>query len=484
MKLSFFILLRFLKRKNEGRSATLAGVGLLSVIFSSFALLVTVPVVQGFLQAYEQAVLAFNAHIIVMSDESTPNLAEVRDVLEKNQVTNAEIEYWKDHRFSYHLLNKIFGNKDSELHTEKNNLTVGPSGASFFRDKLGFLDNSLMDGLSRRGVVGMSPFFFREALALLPGEIKGVVLKAVDVEKVTQVYPLAFKALDPSDRGRVADAFKKTHVYPPIILGVDLYKKFFVRSAEKNPRNDASVRQVRLMIARDNILPNRVKDYAQTFEVVGTFESGLYEFDSEFVLTSIDTLRPLFNLHGDGNGMEVMLDDPDKAPFLAHQLESQLPAGFQVISWNELNAPLFSAMKLERSFFIIVMLGIVLIGSFNIIGIILMTLWSKKTDMALLSSLGFSSRKLKRLFSFYGLIFALLGTGLGALLAYFTLKLVSQWHLIRLDPQIYFVSELPVSWSPILWFTLIVSSVVLCYFTALFTARYALRQEGLLKTFR
>lgn len=322
-----------------------------------------------------------------------------------------------------------------------------------------------------QGIKATTPFIFREGLGVLPSEVEGVVIKGVDPQTMRQVYPIEFQALGEGDPvSRLEGPMGKA---PSVILGKALLEKFFPKGAPANP-------QIRVMVSKGKA--KSLKDLSETFSVVGTFDSGLNEFDSQFMLTSLAVMSSVFGANV--NGVEIMLDDPNKAPALARSLEAALPPAFQAISWDELNEPLFSAMKMEKNLFFIMMTLIILIASFNVMGVIFMLIFSRKPDIAILKALGGEKKAIVRAFLLNGLILGGLGILTGEILAAGLLFSLTRFQWFKLDPEIYFISHLPVEWSVMTWGLITGLAFVICYVISRFSAGTLVKQAAVVQTYR
>lgn len=323
-------------------------------------------------------------------------------------------------------------------------------------------------------VEGTSPFLFREGLGLVADGVTSVVLKGIDPGVMKKVYPVKYESYPPTAVLEESLAGP----LPSVIVGKELIQHFFPGGVGENP-------VITLLIPREGIDQKKgFRDYAQDFRVVGTFESGMYEFDSEFVLTSLEVMRNLFNLQVEASGLEVVLSDPARAPELARLIEKELPSGYQIISWDELNGALFSAMKMEKTLFLVIMLGIVVIASFSVIGIIMMTIWQRRGELAILRAMGASPASLGWSLVLQGMVMAVMGIILGTVFSSMVLYSLQHWKWLHLDPQIYFVSHVPIIWPLGLWGILLGAAFLICVLTARLSSAVALRQGGLAQTFR
>ena len=430
-------------------------IALCGITFGMTATLVSLSVITGFQQAYEKAILGFNAHLILVQDGDIEDPEILTPVLDAMKTTDEEARYWKEHApfwrwFQY----------------------VGLGTLSPFSDPK-------MEELKDKGIRGLSPFIYREGLVLLPDEVAGVVLKGIDPASLTTVYPIHYELL-PEVTFDLRQAMNQADLKaPPVLVGKDLFIRFF----PKGPTPKSPV--IRLMVPKGGAEEKRtLNDYAQDFTVIGFFESGLYEFDSQFILTSLPIMQKLFHLGKRVSGIEMVLDDPQKAPGLARTLEVKLPIPADLISWDELNEALFAAMQMEKTLFLVVMLLIILVASFNVMGIIFMMILNRQGDLAILKAIGASNSRLHRSFSLQGVVVGIAGASLGSILSALCLWSLDHFQWFALDPQIYFIQRLPVAWPLSLWVGLIGSALVICTASATVAAGVALKYGSLRQTFR
>lgn len=419
-----FISLRLLKsHKDRALFTPMTWVAVMGIAFAMTATLVSLSVISGFQKAYEQAILGFNAHLVIVREGGIENMAELQEAI--------------------------------------NSLKKIP-----------------------KGVISQTPFIFREGLGLFPGEVAGVVIKGINPHNLQQMYPMHYYLpnnpipVDAQKSAAVFEPLRESHDQnPPVILGKQLFDRFFPQGSESRPT-------IRLLIPKEEGVSAKLRDHLQEFEVVGIFESGLYEFDSRFLLASTKMVQDLFKMGSVYTGVEVNIEDPQKAPMLARQLEPLLPRDYQVVSWDELNASLFSAMKMEKTLFMVIMFLIILIASFNTLGIILMLVLSRQADMAILSGMGARMKSLTRIHAYYGVVLGLLGTALGSLLSLIILWSLKKYQWIALDPKIYFVTHLPVSWPFSLWAMMILATLILCYIISHVATQFMVKKGHLLQVFR
>ncbi|MBD8871875.1 lipoprotein-releasing ABC transporter permease subunit [Rhodanobacter sp. DHB23] len=200
------------------------------------------------------------------------------------------------------------------------------------------------------------------------------------------------------------------------------------------------------------------------FHVVGTFTMGMEQFDSGLALVNIQDAEKLNSLDGP-SGIRLKLDDLFNARPVAHELADQLGPVYQVRTWDQDNANLFSALSMEKLVMFIILSLIVLVAVINLISMLMMLVTDKQADIAILRTLGATPRSIMAMFMVQGVLVGLvgigIGVGLGALLSW-KLPGIVKWiehvfHVQFLSPDVYYISEVPsrLDWSDVGWVALV-----------------------------
>jgi len=187
------------------------------------------------------------------------------------------------------------------------------------------------------------------------------------------------------------------------------------------------------------------------FVVVGIFDSGFYEYDSTLAYLSLRDSQELLQMGGSVTGIEIKIRDLYRADAAAKRLEQALGYPYWARHWMEMNKNLFSALKLEKRVMFIILSLIVLVAAFNIITTLIMVVMEKTKDIAVLKSMGATSRSIMRIFVFQGLIIGAVGTLLGCatgLSVAFNLEKISTtietlFGFKILPGDVYYLSALP-----------------------------------------
>ena len=203
------------------------------------------------------------------------------------------------------------------------------------------------------------------------------------------------------------------------------------------------------------------------FVVIGFYESEMELYDNNLGLIHINSAQKLYDAENRANAIFVRLTDAELAPRIATRIEDV--AGFTVLegmpdakTWMEAQAPLFSALRLEKIATVIIEALIILVASFNIASTLIMTVMEKTKDVGTLRTLGASRGAIMRIFMIQGSVIGMLGTILGT-----ALGLVFCWLLSSNTVR------------PSYWYVLVL--VVPVFLQVLIASRRALQYKGGLK---
>ncbi|NBV89692.1 MAG: FtsX-like permease family protein [Betaproteobacteria bacterium] len=151
------------------------------------------------------------------------------------------------------------------------------------------------------------------------------------------------------------------------------------------------------------------------FEVVGIFSSGHYEYDSGMVFVAQADASAFFRDQGI-TGVRARLSDLHRAPWVAAELSAELPATIQVRDWTRENSAWFAAVQLEKRMMFIILVLIIAVAAFNLVSMLVMTVMDKRSDIAILKTLGAQPRSILFIFMIQGASLGLLGVVAGTLL--------------------------------------------------------------------
>jgi lipoprotein-releasing system permease protein len=216
---------------------------------------------------------------------------------------------------------------------------------------------------------------------------------------------------EPSVGARSADGLKQSSLSRlvsgefGVVLGVELARGLGVREGDK----------VTLMAPSGQVTPAGVVPRLKQMTVVGTFDSGHFEYDSTLVLMHMDDAARLFRLEGP-TGVRLKLKDLHRARAVASELVGSLSGDLLVRDWTRQNRTWFAAVQLEKRMMFIILTLIVAVAAFNLVSTLVMTVTDKQSDIAILRTLGASPGSIMGIFVVQGAMVGVIGTLVGLLL--------------------------------------------------------------------
>ena len=188
----------------------------------------------------------------------------------------------------------------------------------------------------------------------------------------------------------------------------------------------------------------------ENFKVAGVFNTGFIEFDQNIIFINIEDALSIFNKDEKDQNIEIYLEDPLKANFYKENIQ-KLNENYFIYTWSDLNKSLFSALKVERNVMFIILSLIIIIAAFNIISGLTILIKNKTKEIAILKTLGFTNRSIKKTFFLTGLTIGFFATLSGILLGIlFSVNIekirtfLSKVFNLEIFPSdIYFLDKLP-----------------------------------------
>ncbi|MCC6173477.1 MAG: lipoprotein-releasing ABC transporter permease subunit [Gammaproteobacteria bacterium] len=197
------------------------------------------------------------------------------------------------------------------------------------------------------------------------------------------------------------------------------------------------------------------------FTIAGIFEVGLQDHDGVLVLAALEDVRALTADDPRAGGLRLRLRDALQAPLAAAALQAALPAGFEVRDWTRDHANYFRAIRIEKTMMALILLLIVAVAAFNIVAMLVMVVTDKRTDIAILRTLGASPRRVMGVFLIHGLVIGwfgvLLGVAIGVAIAANVADIVPLLERLFgfrvMNPDVYYITRIPseLRWENVAW---------------------------------
>lgn len=159
--------------------------------------------------------------------------------------------------------------------------------------------------------------------------------------------------------------------------------------------------------------PTGILPRLRRFTVAGIFEVGMYEYDRGVALVHLEDAARLFRLDDNVSGLRLKLDDIFDAPQIARTLSAGLSGDYRVEDWTRQHANFFRAVKTEKRVMFIILTLIVAVAAFNIVSTLVMVVTDKRSDIAILRTLGATPGSIMTIFIIQGIVIGVMGTALG-----------------------------------------------------------------------
>ena len=251
---------------------------------------------------------------------------------------------------------------------------------------------TLAEARANPQVMGAAPFIATQALLARGEDMKGTIVRGIDPQHEHEVTDLAVGLRDNALARLLPGEFG-------VVLGRDLARSLGVLEGDK----------VTLVAPSGQVTPAGVVPRLKQMTVVGTFDSGHYEYDSALVMMHMEDAARIFRLEGP-TGIRLKLHDLHQARDVAGQLARTLSGDLMIRDWTRQNRNWFAAVQLEKRMMFIILTLIVAVAAFNLVSTLVMTVTDKRADIAILRTLGASPKSIMGIFVVQGAMVGVIGT--------------------------------------------------------------------------
>jgi lipoprotein-releasing system permease protein len=247
-------------------------------------------------------------------------------------------------------------------------------------------------------VIGAAPFIAAQALLARGEDMRGVMVRGIDPALEHEVTDLASGAQAAMLAQLVPGEFG-------VVLGAELARSLGVRAGDK----------VTLVAPSGQVTPAGVVPRLKQMSVVGTFDSGHFEYDSAMAFAHVEDTAKIFRLEGP-SGVRLKLRDLHQARQVADELSKTMTGDLLLRDWTRQNRTWFAAVQVEKRMMFIILTLIVAVAAFNLVSTLVMTVTDKRADIAILRTLGASPGSIMGIFVVQGAMVGVIGTLAGLLL--------------------------------------------------------------------
>ena len=300
-----------------------------------------------------------------------------------------------------------------------------------------------------------SPYYTTQVITKNDGSVQGSLVYGVDFDKESAINPIFKEA-----RGDGTGKFR-------VIIGEGLSFEMNAPKGEK----------VTLYFSEQQAIGFGTMPLQKRFTVDGVFKSGLKAYDKAIMYTSLEAFEKLLERkHGSYDGLHIYTEKPlDEI----EKIRRVLPEMAVIEGWWQQNGNFFAAMEMEKKALFLVLLLIILVASLNIISSLLMTVMSRRREIALMRTLGATRAEIKSIFFQLGVIIGSAGIVAGTLLGGLGIWILSTFDIISMPADVYGTSKLPVDLTPTDFGLIILGTSIIILLSSLYPAKKASQTDPL-----
>jgi len=318
------------------------------------------------------------------------------------------------------------------------------------------IDSTLIEKLQKDFPhLKLSPYYTTQVITKSDGSVQGSLLYGVDFKKegeINSIFNLA--------KGESPSKFK-------VIMGEGLSYEM----------NTPKGKKVTLYFSEQQAIGFGTMPLQKRFIVDGVFKSGLKAYDKAIMYTSLEAFEKLLKRSKNNyDGIHIYTAHPMES---IDSIVSTLPDNVTIEGWWQQNGNFFSAMEMEKKALFLVLLLIILVASLNIISSLLMTVMSRRSEIALMRTLGATKKEIQKIFFYLGLIIGTTGIVVGTFLGGLGIWILKTFDIISMPEDVYGTSRLPVDLTLHDFTFILCGTALIIVLSALYPARKASQTDPL-----
>lgn len=290
--------------------------------------------------------------------------------------------------------------------------------------------------MANPNVVGISPYAAGQVIIRIKDRIYGVHLRGIDAKMESSCSEI--------------NKYMKTGRLPlkgyEVVIGKEIAQHYNIHTGDiiqiysPTPVEEMTLRKLKEAMAK-------ITDA----EIVGIFDSGMYEYDVSLIYVPLGFAQELFQLGNGVHGLNIRLKDSDRAYIIKEEIKKVLGYPYVAQGWMDLNRRLFMALQTEKRVMFILLILAVMVAATNIICTLIMMVMEKTKDVGILKSIGVSNPGIGIVFISLGFLIGLFGTSIGVtsgLGIVYKLNNIEQWvskvfGYKLFSPDIYYFDKIP-----------------------------------------
>ena len=268
-----------------------------------------------------------------------------------------------------------------------------------------------------------------------------------------------------------------TEDQPLLVLGAGVESAVHVQS-------ESNIRPLAVYMPRKDAVS--LDDPLQSLSEEAVNTSGTFiiqqDFDNKYAITNLAFVKRMLVMGADiYSGAEIAVINGADADDIRDEIKNLLGKNYSVQNRFEQNASLFSVMRVEKWIVYAILCLILIVAAFNMVGALTMLVLEKKQDIAVLHALGASKNFIQKIFLSEGLLLAIIGGGVGMLLAFLIGVLQTKYHLIPLQGSTFMIDYFPVKMVLSDFLLVALTIVIIAVIASWIPARKAALQQFVLR---
>ncbi len=259
---------------------------------------------------------------------------------------------------------------------------------------------------------------------------------------------------------------RKAKQAPGVLVGAELKKILKVRVGDR-------INVVSPL--GDELGPTGPMPKARSFRVAGVFYTGMYEYDAKSIYVTLEAAQAFLGLGDAVSGIALRVEDIDRAGAICERILATLGGWpYTTRTWYEMNKNLFSALKMEKVAMFLVLVIVILVSAFGIVSTLIMLVWEKVKEIAILKSMGATGDGVMKIFMVEGIAIGVVGTLLGLAVGW-TACLILQSSGVQLNQDVYYIEALPVNTDPVEFMLIAGIALHISFIATIYPSRRASR---------
>ncbi len=321
-------------------------------------------------------------------------------------------------------------------------------------------DNAVNDALIARlkrqfPDMKFSPYYTTQVITRNNGAVQGSLLYGVDFDAEAALNPVFAKA-----KGTGSSPFRA-------VVGDALSYEM-----------DAGIgKKITLYFSEQQAVGFSTMPLQKRFVIDGIFDSGLKNYDKAIVYTTLKAFRKLLKRPETAyDGLHIYTKEPMQR---IRDLQKALPENTIVEGWWQQNGNFFAAWQMEKKALFLVLLLIILVASLNIVSSLLMTVMSRRSEIALMRTLGATKKEISAIFYRLGILIGSAGIVTGTIVGLIGIWVLKTFDIISVPEDVYGTSRLPVDLTLHDFISILVGAIVIILVSSRYPAKKAAATDPL-----